>query len=119
MTFIKCSYSKCKTKLPGVVVPVASFKALNAPKYMPPGHAIISDAMLCESCALTANIHELIDDKRWLEICRKIEGAGGTPPDRSSLELLLGSPKNQPLPQAFKKTITKLRKAQSNIRTKQ
>lgn len=109
MTFIKCSYVKCKTALPGIVIPIASFKALNAPPYMPRGHAIIVELRLCESCALTADIHQMVDDKRWQDICLKMEAAGGTAPDRSSLELVLGTPKDQPLPPMFKDAVEKMR----------
>lgn len=96
-----CAYAKCKTGLPGVIVPIVQFRAQMAPGYMPPGHAVIGSALLCESCSLTANVHELIDDKRWQNICEQLIAAGAQPPDRDSLELLLGSPKDKPLPKAF------------------
>lgn len=60
---------------------------------MPEGHAILANLKLCESCALTAKIHEMIDNKRWAEICKQIEAQGGTEPDRSTLRLMLGVPK--------------------------
>lgn len=96
--FIKCSYTLCKTGLPGIVIPIAAFRAKNAPKYMPQGHAIMENLRLCESCALSAKVHELVDNKRWKDICNQIAAQGGTPPDRDTLELILGSPKDQPLP---------------------
>lgn len=113
--FQRCSYAICKTGLPGIVIPVASFLPLPVdgkpvPAYMPRGHAVMSDLRLCESCALTARVQFLVHDKRWAEICRQIAAAGGSPPDRESLQLLLGSPKNQPLPESFKQAVQKLRK---------
>lgn len=107
--FIKCSYVKCKSHLPGIIIPIASFKALNAPPYMPRGHAIMQDLRLCESCALTAKIHELVDNKRWAEICRQIDAQGGTPPDRASLEMVLGSPKDKPVPHILRKAVAQMR----------
>lgn len=99
--FTACSYRFCRSGLPGIVVPVIQFKALNAPAYMPPGHAIISEALLCESCALTAKIDELVTDKRWAYISAQLAAAGAQPPDRDSVKLMLGARKDKPLPKAF------------------
>lgn len=104
-----CSYIHCKTGLPGIVVPIAQFKAKNAPAYMPKGHAIIGDLRLCESCALTAKIDELVTDKRWAEICHQIKAAGGAEPDRDSLELLLGAKKDKPFSPALARAIKRMR----------
>lgn len=113
--FIKCSYTKCKSGLPGIIIPIASFLPAPVggkpvPPYMPRGHAILNDMRLCESCALTADIHQMITDKRWKEICYQIEAAGGTPPDRDTLEMVLGSPKDQPVPETFKKAWENMKK---------
>lgn len=66
---------------------------LDGPAFMPKGHAVLGDLRLCESCARAAKINELISDKRWTDICYQLAAAGGEPPDRDSLELLLGRPK--------------------------
>lgn len=110
--FIRCGHSKCKTGLPGIITPIAAFKATKAPPYMPEGHAVLQDMKLCESCALTANIHTLIDNKRWAEISRQITAAGGAEPDRKTLRMVLGAPKDQPLPQMFREALKRERKAQ-------
>lgn len=104
--FHRCSYIHCKTGLPGIVIPIGTFlpKPLDGmppPSFIGRAHAIMSDLRLCESCALTAKIHELIDDKRWQNICDQIKAQGGPPPDRETLELEFGSPKDQPLPKIF------------------
>jgi hypothetical protein len=106
---MKCSYPGCKSGLTGIVIPVASFKALNAPKYMPRGHAIMQDLRLCEACAPHASIHKLVDDRRWQDICRQLAAAGGIPPDRNSLEMLLGTPRGESLPPMFVEAIKKMR----------
>lgn len=62
----------------------------------------MSDLRLCESCALSANIHDIVNDTRWKDICHKIHAQGGTPPDRETLKLELGWPKDQPVPKWFK-----------------
>lgn len=103
----RCSYRNCKTGLPGVVIPIAQFKAMNAPAYMPTAQAVLEDMRLCESCALSADIHDIINDKRWKDICHQIAAQGGTPPDRSSLTLHLGWHKDQPPPECVKQFVAK------------
>jgi hypothetical protein len=114
--FHKCSYVHCKTGLPGVLTPVATFlpkpiKGKPVPSYMPRAHAIIGNLRLCESCAMSAKVHELINDKRWSEICRQIEAAGGATPDRASLELALAATKGTPMPEGLKNQLKHTRKA--------
>lgn len=112
--FRRCNYPKCKTGLPGLIIPVATFlpkpiDGQQVPKYMPRGHAVMADLRLCESCALTADVNVLVNDKRWTDICHQIAGAGGTPPDRDSLKLELGSPKDQPIPKIIADGLKRMR----------
>src|SRR5258708_34433367 len=100
--FYRCSYVKCKTGLPGVVIPVVSLRAMNAPPYMPRGHAVLKELRLCESCFVSADVHMIIGDKRWKDICEKISLQGGPkvqPPDRDTLELHASWEKDNPPPQ--------------------
>lgn len=108
----KCSYLLCKTGLPGIIVPIIEFRAIRSAASigLTPGRAIVGGVTLCESCALTAKVHEIVDDRRWSDICRQIASAGGPLPDRDSLELHLGSPKGNPLPQAFQHALMAARK---------
>lgn len=96
MNWTPCSYVKCRSRQPGIFTPIIRFYAKDVPKsLMPPGHAVVSGVMLCNNCAQTANVHEIVSDRRWQEICTHLSVAGATPPDRDSIELLLGTPKNQ------------------------
>lgn len=94
----RCSYTLCKTGLPGVVVPVATFLPKNPPPYMPRGHAFLSNLRLCEGCALTADVHQMVDNKRWKDITDQIIAQGGEPPDRDSLKLMLAAPQGEKFP---------------------
>lgn len=109
---MKCSYLLCKTGLPGIITPVIKFSPIKGPRSigLTKGQAIVGGVMLCESCAVSAKVHEIVDDRRWADICRQIASAGGPPPDRDSLELHLGTPKGQPLPKSFQHALMAARK---------
>lgn len=89
MKFTKCSYIHCKSRHPGIYTPVIRFYAKIGPKYLPPGHAIVYGMRLCQNCAQTAKIHDIVTDSRWKDICDKIAAAGAAPPNRDTIELLL------------------------------
>ena len=55
---------------------------------MPPAHARIFELLLCEECASKANVHDIVNNRRWAAICKPFEDANLPLPDRNSLKLI-------------------------------
>lgn len=60
-----------------------------------PAHVFINELKLCENCAQIAKVHDLITDKRWIEICKVFTDQGAPIPRRDNMQLLFKKEQRQ------------------------